>query len=174
MKTAPADTSADLVHAPPGPPNRWDDAALHKLWLATQRREWRTLALLGTTKSVDTLQLVQLFAKVAWWSSGEPSCIFDLRDLSLRLLQYHQREVSAQAETGARVFIALGSPFENPTAIPMARSADAVLLVIDLGKSKFKDAQQTIKEVGHERFLGALILRQPDLKRPGVEPRGRR
>jgi hypothetical protein len=173
-KMAQAPTSSALAVPPPEPPKPWDDVALQRLWLATQRREWRTLALVGASKAVDTLHLAQLFAKLAWWWSGQPSCTFDLRDLSLRLVQYHQREVAAQSETGARVFIALGSTLANPTAVPMARSADAVLLVVDLGEAKFKDAQQTIDQVGRDRFLGAIVVRPPDPRRPASETRGRR
>src|SRR5579864_7127296 len=80
---------SSLVLRGPETPKLWDDVALQKLWLATQKREWRSVALLGTAPSVDTLGIGELFAKLVWWYRGQRSCIFDLRDLSLRLIDYH-------------------------------------------------------------------------------------
>ena len=84
--------------------------------------------------------------------------VCDLRDLSMRLIDYHIREVHEHADTGARVVIALRSIFENPTAAPVARDADAVVLCVSLGKTTFRSAEQTIKEIGRERILGSIIL----------------
>jgi hypothetical protein len=170
----PASANEALVHRPFEPEKRSEDVALQKLWLATQRRPWRTLAFIGLTPSVDTLSLAQLFAKLAWWYSGEPSCTFDLRELSLRLVEYHQQEVAAQAQTGARIFIALGPTGTNPTAIPMGRSADGILLVVERGKAKIDIAKRTIEEVGRERFLGAIVLKSPSPNPSDENARGRR
>jgi hypothetical protein len=137
-----------------------DDVRLQKLWLATQRREWGSLAVIATNKDVDTMQVAELLAKLEWWYRGRPSTVFDLRDLSLRLVEYHQQEIRAQVASGACVIIALSSTFDNPTAIPIARSVDAVVLCIDLGTASFKAAEQTLEEVGRERVLGAIVLRE--------------
>jgi hypothetical protein len=174
LETDPTATSTALVHQPDqGEPGRlWEDVALQKVWLASQKRKWRTLALLGATKSVDTMRLAEIFAKLAWSFTGQPSCVFDLRDLTPRLVEYHQREIAAQVEGGARVFIALRSTVDNPTAIPLARAADGVLLAIDLGEARFKIADQIVAEVGRDRILGALVLR-PEAKKGKRAPNGR-
>jgi len=83
----------------------------------------------------------------------------DLRDLSLRLAEYHQREVRSLIDRGNIVVVALRSIFENPTAAPVARSADATLLCVDLGQATLKIAEQTIAEVGRDRVLGAIVVR---------------
>jgi hypothetical protein len=160
-----APASAALAQRSPETPNVWDDVRFQKLWLATQRREWRSLAVLGASKSIDTLRLAELLAKLAWRYRGKPSCVCDLRDLSLRLVEYHQHEVRRQAEAGVCVLIALRPTFENPTAIPIARSADAVALCIDLGVADFASTEQTIAEVGRERVVGAIVLRQHGAKK---------
>ena len=56
--------------------------------------------------------------------------------------------------------IALRSIFENPTAVGVARSADATLLCVDLGAAQLKLAEQTIAEIGRDRVLGAIVTRQ--------------
>jgi hypothetical protein len=151
--TALARSASDL-------PDTWDDIRLQKLWLATQRRTWRSLAVIGAGKSIDTLPIAELLARLAWRYRGEPSAVFDLRDLSMRLLDYHVREVRLQADAGVRVIISLRSIFDNPTASAIAREANAVVVCVGLGETGFKEAEQTIKELGKEQVLGALILRR--------------
>jgi len=151
--------STALALPPPGKTHVWEDVRLQKLWLATQRREWRSLAVLAASSGVDTIQIAELLAHVAWAYRGQPSCVFDLRDLGLRLADYQMREVQAQVEAGSRVMIALRSTSENPTAVPIARQADAVVLCIGMGETRFKSAERTIAEVGRDRVLGSIIIR---------------
>lgn len=160
MSSDPAPASVAIAQRAPETPNVWDDVRFQKLWLATQRREWRSLAVLGASKSIDTLRIAELLAKLAWRYRGKPSCVFDLRDLSLRLVEYQQQEVRVQADAGVCVVIALRPTFENPTAIPIARSADATVLCIDLGVAEVQSAEQTMAEVGRDRVVGAIVLRQ--------------
>jgi hypothetical protein len=160
VKSDPAPPSDPLALRPSGAPSAWDDMKLQKLWLATQRRGWRSLAVVSAGKQIDTLWVAELLAKLAWWYRGQPSCVFDLRDLRLRLVEYHEREVAAQVELGQCVVIALRSVFENPTTVPMARSADAVVLCVGLGKTDFKAAEQTLAEVGRERVIGSIVVKR--------------
>ncbi|MGA7123167.1 MAG: hypothetical protein WBY94_23910 [Polyangiaceae bacterium] len=141
-----------------GAPNAWDDVRLQRLWLAAERRGWRSLAVVGASNTTDTLPIAALFAQLSWRYRGQPSVVCDLRDLSMRLIDYHIREVHEHVDSGARVVIALRSVFENPTSAPVARDADAVVLCVSLGKTSFRSAEQTIKEIGRERILGSIIL----------------
>lgn len=169
MKSDPIPPSDPLGLRPQGLPNVWDDMTLQKLWLATQRRSWRSLAVVGAGKHLDTLWIAELIAKLAWGYRGQPSCVFDLRDLRLRLVEYHEREVAAQVNIGQCVVIALRSVFENPTTVPMARSADAIVLCVALGRTGFKEAEQTLEEIGRDRVIGSIVTRS----RRAVTPAGK-
>jgi hypothetical protein len=153
----PASSTALAVHPGAGP-NVWDDVRLQRLWLAVERREWRSLAVLGASDSVDTIRLAELLAQLAWRYRGQPSGVCDLRDLSMRLVDYEVREMQAQMDEGTRLVVALRSIFENPTAGPVARQADAVILCISLGETKFKAAEETILAVGRDRVIGSIVL----------------
>ncbi len=156
MKSDPS--VALLAPSAIGSPNAWDDVRLQRLWLAAERRGWRSLAVVGASKMTDTLPIAALLAQLSWRYRGQPSVVCDLRDLSMRLIDYHVREVHEQADAGSRVVIALRSIFENPTSAPVARDADAVVLCVSLGKTSFRSAEQTIKEIGRDRILGSVIL----------------
>lgn len=148
-----------LLRRPQTMASVWDDVRLQKLWLAIDRREWRSLAVLGASTGVETIQISELIAHLAWRYRGQPSTVCDLRDLSMRLVDYQVREMRAQVDEGIRLVVALRSMFENPTAPPIARQTDAIVLCIALEKTNLKAAEETISEVGRERVLGSIILR---------------
>ncbi len=140
-------------------PNLWDDLRLQKLWLAVEKRPWRSLAVMGASESVQTIQIAELLAQLAWRYRGQPSSVSDLRDLSMRLIDYQVQEMTIQIDGGMRLVVALQSIFENPTAAPIAKQTDAVLLCIALGRTHFKQAEETIAAVGRDRVIGSIVLR---------------
>jgi hypothetical protein len=152
-------SSTSLALPPPVEVNIWDDVRLQKLWLGVERRDWRSLAVLGASAAVETIQIAELLAQLAWRYRGRPSGVCDLRDLSMRLIDYEVREMQAQIEAGTRLVVALRSIFENPTAGPIAKQSDAVVLCIALGVTKLKAAEETIAAVGRERVLGSVVLK---------------
>jgi hypothetical protein len=139
---------------------------LQKLWLDVDRRSWRSLAVVGASRSLDTLQIAELIAQLAWRYRGQPSSVCDLRDLGMRLIDYQVREMQAQIDEGTRLVVALRSISENPTAASIARIADATLLCVSLGETDFKGAEATIAAIGRERILGTIVLRPRAAKGP--------
>lgn len=137
------------------------DVRLQRLWLAAQQRSWRSVAIVSSGPNVPTLDTAHMFARIAWWYAGEPTAVIDLRFLSLRLLDHQIADIRQQVAAGDRVFVAVRSQAENPTAVPIAQAVDAVVLGVVLGATTVRAAQATIDAVGRERFLGAVLV-QPE------------
>ena len=173
MKADPSQPSTALVPIrSPDLPSVRDDLRLQKLWLGLERRPWRSLAVLGANPGMDTHEICEMLAQLAWRYRGQPSSVCDLRDLSMRLVDYEITEISRQLEAGLRLIVSLRSIFENPTAAPIARSVDAVLLCVALGDTKFKAAEETIAAVGRERLVGSIVLapHKPEPSGSAAEP----
>lgn len=151
-------TSAALVRRAPDVPAYGDDVRLQLLWLALQQRAWRSLAVMAASDGIETLAVADTLAKIAWAYTGQPTCVLDMRDLSLRLLEHQIRDMAAQLQGGERVFVALRAMSENPTAVPLAMAADAVVLCVQLGRTDIKSARRTLATIGRERFLGTLLV----------------
>ena len=166
MKSDPAPSTALVASRPQTAPQLWDDVRLQKLWLGVERRQWRSLAVLGASESVETIHIAELLAQLAWRYRGQPSGVCDLRDLSMRLIDYQVQEMRAQMDAGTRLVVALRSMFENPTATAIAKQTDAVLLCIALGETNFKAAEATIDAVGRDRVLGSIVLRRRASRKP--------
>jgi hypothetical protein len=148
VKSDPVPTHGSVAISTHLQPRLGDEIRLQKLWLAVERTPWRSLAVLGASQSIETLSVAQVLAQLAWRYRGQPSGVVDLRDLSMRLIDYHVQEIRE-----------LRSIFENPTAIPIARQADAVALCITVGETNFKTAKQTIADIGRDRIVGSILVR---------------
>jgi hypothetical protein len=151
----------DLVTRATDIPARNEDVRLQHLWLSLLPHSWRSLAVLGASSGVPTIEVANSLAHIAWTYTGQPCVVFDMRDLTLRGLEQQVRDMGAQLRGGERVFIALRSLAENPTASPLAIASDAVVLCVQLGKTDIKNARKTVERVGRERFLGSLVV-SPD------------
>jgi hypothetical protein len=161
--TAPGSRTALTTSRPKA--RFWDDIRLQKLWIALQRRPWRSLAVLPGSEPADTMEIAEVLGQIAWTYQGEPTTVLDLRDVSLRLAEYQIRESQQQAESGVRVLIGLRSIAENPASSLVARESDAALLCLELGSTHLQSALQTIEEVGRERIVGSLLVRRHRVRR---------
>jgi hypothetical protein len=137
----------------------WEDVRLQKLWLALQRRPWRTLAVLPGSEPEETMEIAEVLGQIAWCYRGEPTNVLDLRDVSLRLAEYQAQDAQAQADSGVRVLFGLRSITENPASAIIARASDAAVLCVQLGKTDRRAAMQTIEDVGREKLLGTVLVR---------------
>jgi hypothetical protein len=58
-----------------------------------------------------------------------------------------------------RAIIAIRPVVDEPLGLAIAHAADAVVLCVELGKSRLASARRTIELVGPERIIGALVIR---------------
>jgi hypothetical protein len=138
--------------------NPADDVEWQKLWLAMQRRSWRSLAVIPAGKEVQTLRVAEALAVLAWHHLGKTIKVFDATQLSLSELESRLSDMSARVGRGESVIVAFGPIVDSPTSLTLARATDAALMCIVLGESRIKSAQAAIAEIGEARFLGSVIL----------------
>ena len=148
---APPDEDANLVQS----------SALdwQRLWLATQRRTWHSLAVIPAGGGVATPRIARALAAVGSCHLGARIKLVDATTIRLAELGACLRGLADPKERPARVILALGSVLENPPSLAVAQAADAAILCLMLGESTLAEAERTIEEVGRARFVGSLILR---------------
>ncbi len=74
-----------------------------------------------------------------------------------QLLEYLTAKDRKQRYT--TVVLALGCLLTQATSIPVARTADKVILVVGLEKTSFQDAKRSLEIIGRERIAGAVSVR---------------
>lgn len=139
----------------------WTHPEWQRLWLATQRAEWRSLALVpaGAMPPRFTLEIALALAYTGSLHLGEPIRMADATSVPLTHLKQFVGELEALRRAGDRLVVALGPVRDSATAVAIAQSADQALLCVPLEVSKVADAKRTISEVGQRRFLGSAVFR---------------
>jgi hypothetical protein len=168
----PAEPTEPLVGAPepaepPEAPEPLGDVAIdpasaiawQRLWLATQRREWRSLAVIPVGGRIATPPVARALVSVGSSHLGAAIRLNDATAITIAGLGACLRGFTHPRESAARVIVALGSVLENPASLAVAQAADAAILCLVLGESSISEAERTIEEVGRARFVGSLILR---------------
>jgi len=129
-----------------------------KLWLETQRRPWRSLAVVPACSSVNALEIARVLTILGRRHLGRRFLVADATQLSLRRLEDLKAVIRTRIEQDKCVIIATRPIAESAACLAIARSADAVLLTVVLGETSIKATNEVINDIGAERFLGSVIV----------------
>lgn len=165
MKASDDDTAPDSTRPPtPGMPSAgaeaWDRADYQRIWVATQSRAWRTLAVVPVDAGVSTHEVANLITALGL-HHGELVSVADLRYVRLNRVPAFLEVASELVNRGQRVVFAARSIKENLATIPLARAADGVILCVSLGATLLGSIEDAIEQIGKERFLGSLLIKSP-------------
>jgi hypothetical protein len=136
----------------------WDRTAWQRMWLRTQSRDWRTLALVPGDDQTSTLDVANLMAKLAL-DRGESIHVADLRELRLKHVDAFLEGTRWDASHGDRIIFATRSASTNLATVPLARAADCAILCVSLGSTSLGAVRDTIEQIGRKHFLGSLLVR---------------
>jgi hypothetical protein len=146
-------------------PDVADGVDWQRLWLATQRRPWTTLALVPIGEDAPTPLLALELAEVGRRHRGGTIVASDATLVSLSTLQTELDALTERARCAERAIVALPPLLGSPAGLALAQAADAVILCVALGSSAIAEAEQILDEVGRDRVLGSVILRERKTKR---------
>jgi len=165
QQQGPSQQSQQPVPHPSGPPPAElptgpIDASWQRIWLRAQGRDWVSLALIGSSpRSPEaTMRVAGMLARISE-ELGHPLVVLDARNVELRSMASIQARMRSLAARGTRAITVLQYPHYNPISVPIAQAADASMLCVFVGESRLANTQQTIEQVGRDRFLGTVILR---------------
>jgi hypothetical protein len=70
------------------------------------------------------------------------------------------KDVAARSGPAERAtIIAIEAVAQNPLLLPLALAADAVLLCLEIGRTKLDDAHHAVELIGRDRIIGTVLLR---------------
>ena len=140
----------------------WQTLHWQKLWLATQTRAWRSLAIVPASVDVpDTLvDIAEVLARTGMSHLGKPIRVVDATRVSLSQLVGFTEQLRRCVEFGDLVFVVVRPTDNNPVAVQLAQAADAAILCVAM-RMKKADAVQRLEAVGRARFVGSIILESP-------------
>lgn len=163
---------------------------LQELWFATRRREWRSLVVVPASPGSSALHIAQALGEVGGAIRMSPVHVvnaegMDLDGIATLVLDIGMEEpelkkpepkgsvwtsgsggwdasgpVGRGAPATRATIIAIGAVAENPLILPLALAADAVLLCVEIGRTRMEDARHTVELIGRDRIIGTVLLRE--------------
>jgi hypothetical protein len=131
-----------------------------RLWLTTLRTPWRSLALVPIGPGIPTLRIAASLAEVGRHHPSGTILAHDATEVSLATLTSELSALCDRARRTDRSVVALPPLLASPAGIALARAVDALILCISLGESTVAEAEQVLAEVGRDRVLGSVIIRE--------------
>jgi hypothetical protein len=142
------------------------DREIQELWFALARRQWRSLALVPADEGGSAAAVATSLAEVGRRLRDAPVTFFVMADpldyvstsRILTAFESTQQGGSALAmASGGRVIVAVQPVIVEPLGLAVAQSADAVVLCLELGRTRLAAARRTVELVGRERIAGCLL-----------------
>jgi hypothetical protein len=134
--------------------------AVCALWYRLADFQWRTLALVAPGNGLVAWRIAQALVEVA---EKRPRLLKAVNaiDASLERVAAVAHVLSPEKLVAAadrtRFVLAVDSPLENPAAIGLLSTCDAVVLLLERRRTRIPDGQRILELVGRERFIGAVL-----------------
>jgi hypothetical protein len=134
------------------------DSEWQRIWLSIHHHGWTSLALVPSHSGIDVVKVAELLAATGRLEGERPVTVLKAIGVQFAQVQSVIDQVAATADRGERVIVAVDAITENPSAIALVRSASSALLLVRLGESLLGSAQAALDAIGHEHFLGSVVL----------------
>ena len=131
---------------------------VQQLWFSVIRHDWRTLAIVPIAPGRAALEVANALGEVGGIHRRNPLVVFDALALELRGVAEMLQQLADESRDSERSLVAMESPLANLCGVPVARAADKVLLVIELGRADLASARKVMELIGPERIIGSVVL----------------
>jgi hypothetical protein len=128
------------------------------VWFALSEHEWSSLVVVPAHPEVSTSSSVRAIVAAARLYEMRTVNVLDADDIANSAVRDIIAHIAERSRAGELTIVALPSPIRNPSAVPIARAADAAVLLVPLGKAEFADSRRAIDLVGRSRFIGSISL----------------
>lgn len=130
-----------------------------RVWFDLIGREWWSLALVPAAPDVSALPVAERLLECAYAYQSGPVRLLDAQGATPGEVVAFTETVADCVAARERVLLVLASPLVHAAAIPLARAANAALLVVPLGATAVRDARRAVAAVGHAQFVGSITVR---------------
>ncbi len=128
------------------------------VWFAFAQHRWTSLVLVPAHPGVSVLAFARALAN-AGRSYDEPLLgLIEAERLVPSRIQGVVAEIEARTSLEQRTIIAVASPLEDNSAVPIIRACDGAVMVVPLGDTPLDAARRTMAVVGRGAFLGAITV----------------
>ena len=143
------------------------DREYQELWFALARREWNSLVLVPADEGASAAGIATTLAEAGRRLRNVPVSFFVVVDsldsssaakIAARLGRAARGAEPRTVAPGGHLLVAIQPVVEEPLGIAVAQAADAVVLCIEIGRTRLSAARRTIELIGRDRITAALVI----------------
>ncbi|MCC7053618.1 MAG: hypothetical protein IT355_10135 [Gemmatimonadaceae bacterium] len=128
------------------------------VWFAFAQHRWYSMVLVPAHAGVSVLAVSRALAN-AGRAYDEPSLgLIEAERVAPARVQGIVNDLRSRGTLEQRTIVAVASPLEDNSAVPIIRGCDVAVLVVPLGETSLEDARRTMAVVGRGSFLGAITV----------------
>ena len=128
------------------------------VWFAFAQQNWTSMVLVPSHPDVSVLAVARALAN-AGRAYAEPNlALIEAEHVPPSRVQGIIADVSARTALDQRTIVAVASPIDDNSAVPIIRGCDVAVMVVPLGDTPMATARKTIALVGRNSFLGAITI----------------
>jgi hypothetical protein len=139
---------------------------LQELWFTLCQRDWRSVVLVPAGEGESAGAYALGLGEVGRWLRENPVTFVmkDALDYASGTQIVAAAGSAGQASSGrpnapaGRVIVAIQPVTVEPLGLAIAQAADAVIVCVELGRSRLRDVERTVELVGRERLAGCFLV----------------
>jgi hypothetical protein len=132
--------------------------AWQQLWFGLTRTEWTTLAIVPVEAGAPAIGVARALAEAGQQYQSESVVVIDAGHIAPNDVAGVLQSFDDRGATHRRVIVAVGSPLDNATAIPIVRAVDVAVLLVQVGRSGVSRARRSMASIGGNRFAGSIAI----------------
>jgi hypothetical protein len=129
-----------------------------EVWFALAEHQWSSLVVIPAHSETSVSSAVRAIVAAARLYDDRTINVLDADDVAVSAVRDIIAYIGDRGRAGELSIIALPSPLRNHSAVPIARAADAAVLLVPLGKAVFADSRRAIEMVGRQHFIGGINM----------------
>ena len=128
------------------------------VWFAFAQHRWNSMVLVPAHAGVSVLAVSRALAN-AGRSYDEPTLgLIEAERVAPSRVQGIVNDLRSRSALEQRTIVAVASPLEDNSAVPIIRGCDVAVMVVPLGDTTLESARKTLAVVGRGSFLGAITV----------------
>ncbi len=130
-----------------------------ELWFELRTWSWKSLAVVPTVSRVSELEIAEKLIVVGVANTNRRMSLISAEGATVGDTDRVIAMIRAAEARGDRVIVATDSIIDNPSAAPIVRAVNGVLVSVRLGVSDRSQVERTVQSVGRSRVIG-LVTRE--------------
>jgi hypothetical protein len=128
------------------------------VWFSFAQHRWNSLVLVPAHPDVSVLAVARALADAGRTYDEQSLGLIEAERVAPSRVPGIIAELRDRSTLDQRTVVAVASPLEDNSAVPIIRGCDVAVLVVPLGDTSLASARRTLAVVGRGAFLGAITV----------------